>query len=143
MNNTLILYDNDSIEISNVLNEISEVISNSKLHKASDELKDIDNYSSIAVTISMEDENNFNLYKNLRDYNIDFVDKKLIIICIGNTKQDVIKHITEVQEITKKSDLYYYFINTNGEKSQNVMNAAINIKRYIEEPKKSIKRAIK
>lgn len=136
MNNTLILYDSDSIEISNVINKISEVILNSKSNKVSDELKEIDNYSSIVVIISMEVENNFNLYKNLRNYNIDFTDKKLIIICIGNTKQDVIKHITEIQEITKKSDLYYYFINTNDEKSQNVINAAINIKRYIEDPKK-------
>ena len=91
----------------------------------------------------MEDENNFKLYKSLRNYNIDFTNKKLIIICIGSTKQNVIKHITEVQEITKKSDLYYYFININDEKSENVMNATINIKRYIEEPKKSIKRVIK
>lgn len=143
MNNTLILYENASVETNNVLNKISEVISNSKLHQVSDELKNIDSYSNIAVTISIEDENNFNLYKSLRDYNIDFTDKKLVIVCIGSIKQDVIKHITEVQEITKKSDLYYYFINTNDEKSKNIMNAAINIKRYIEEPKKSIKRAIK
>ena len=71
--------------------------------------------------------NNFKLYKSLRNYNIDFTNKKLIIICIGSTKQNVIKHITEVQEITKKSDLYYYFININDEKSENVMNAAIKI----------------
>lgn len=140
MNNTLILYENDSIETNNILNKINEVISNSKLHQVSNELKNIDNYSNIAVTISMEDENNFNLYKSLRNYNIDFTDKKLVIICIGGTKQDVIKHITEVQEITKKSDLYYHFINTNDEKLENVMNAAINIKRYIEEPKKYKKR---
>ena len=143
MNNTLIIYDNANTKINNVLNKISEVIVDSKLHQVSDELKNIDNYSNIAVTIAMEDENNFKLYKSLRNYNIDFTNKKLIIICIGSTKQDVIKHITEVQEITKKSDLYYYFININDEKSENVMNAAINIKRYIEEPKKSIKRVIK
>ena len=110
MNNTLIIYDNANTKINNVLNKISEVI---------------------------VDENNFKLYKSLRNYNIDFTNKKLIIICIGSTKQNVIKHITEVQEITKKSDLYYYFININDEKSENVMNAAINIKRYIEEPKKA------
>ena len=127
MNNTLIIYDNANTKINNVLNKISEVIVDSKLHQVSDELKNIDNYSNIAVTIAMEDENNF----------------KLIIICIGSTKQNVIKHITEVQEITKKSDLYYYFININDKKSENVINAAINIKRYIEEPKKSIKRVIK
>ena len=133
MNNTLIIYDNANTKINNVLNKISEVI----VHQVSDELKNIDNYSNIAVTIAMEDENNFKLYKSLRNYNIDFTNKKLIIICIGSTKQNVIKHITEVQEITKKSDLYYYFININDEKSENVMNAAINIKRYIEEPKKA------
>lgn len=33
MNNTLILYENDSVEINNVLNKINEVISNSKLHQ--------------------------------------------------------------------------------------------------------------
>ena len=143
MNNTLIIYDNANTKINNVLNKISEVIVDSKLHQVSEELKNIDNYSNIAVTISMEDENNSKLYKNLRNYNIDFTNKKLIIICIGSTKQNVIKHITEVQEITKNSDLYYYFININDEKSENVMNAAINIKRYIEEPKKSIKRVIK
>ena len=137
MNNTLIIYDNANTKINNVLNKISEVIVDSKLHQVSDELKNIDNYSNIAVTIAMEDENNFKLYKSLRKYNIDFTNKKLIIICIGSTKQNVIKHITEVQEITKKSDLYYYFININDEKSENVMNAAINIKRYIEEPKKA------
>lgn len=136
MNNTLILYENDSVEINNVLNKINEVISNSKLHQVNDELVDIDNYSNIAVTISMEDENNFNLYKSLRDYNIDFTNKKLVIICIGSTKQDVIKHITEIKEITNKSDLYYHFINTNYEKLENIINAAINIKKYIEEPKK-------
>ena len=129
MNNTLIIYDNANTKINNVLNKISEVIVDSKLHQVSDELKNIDNYSNIAVTIAMEDENNFKLYKSLRNYNIDFTNKKLIIICIGSTKQNVIKHITEVQEITKKSE--------------NVINAAINIKRYIEEPKKSIKRVIK
>lgn len=137
MNNTLIIYDNANTKINNVLNKISEVIVDSKLHQVSDELKNIDNYSNIAVTIAMEDENNFKLYKSLRNYNIDFTNKKLIIICIGSTKQNVIKRITEVQEITKKSDLYYYFININDEKSENVMNAAINIKRYIEEPKKA------
>ena len=137
MNNTLIIYDNANTKINNVLNKISEVIVDSKLHQVSDELKNIDNYSNIAVTIAMEDENNFKLYKSLRNYNIDFTNKKLIIICIGSTKQNVIKHRTEVQEITKKSDLYYYFININDEKSENVMNAAINIKRYIEEPKKA------
>lgn len=136
MNNTLILYENDSVEINNVLNKINEVISNSKLHQVNDELVDVDNYSNIAVTISMEDENNFNLYKSLRDYNIDFTNKKLVIICIGSTKQDVIKHITEIKEITSKSDLYYRFINTKYEKLENIINAAINIKRYIEEPKK-------
>lgn len=136
MNNTLILYENDSVEINNVLNKINEVISNSKLHQVNDELVDVDNYSNIAITISMEDENNFNLYKSLRDYNIDFTNKKLVIICIGSTKQDVIKHITEIKEITNKSDLYYHFINTNYEKLENIINAAINIKRYIEEPKK-------
>lgn len=136
MNNTLILYENDSVEINNVLNKINEVISNSKLHQVNDELVDVDNYSNIAVTISMEDENNFNLYKSLRDYNIDFSNKKLVIICIGSTKQDVIKHITEIKEITNKSDLYYHFINTKYEKLENIINAAINIKRYIEEPKK-------
>ena len=143
MNNTLIIYDNANTKINNVLNKISEVIVDSKLHQVSDELKNIDNYSNIAVTIAMEDENNFKLYKSLRNYNIDFTNKKLIIICIGSTKQNVIKHITEVQEITTKSDLYYYFININDKKSENVINAAINIKRYIEEPKKSIKRVIK
>lgn len=62
----------------------------------------------------------------------------LIIYDNANTKiNNVLNKITEVQEITKKSDLYYYFININDEKSENVMNAAINIKRYIEEPKKA------
>ena len=83
MNNTLIIYDNANTKINNVLNKISEVIVDSKLHQVSDELKNIDNYSNIAVTIAMEDENNFKLYKSLRNYNIDFTNKKLIIICIG------------------------------------------------------------
>ena len=81
MNNTLIIYDNANTKINNVLNKISEVIVDSKLHQVSDELKNIDNYSNIAVTIAMEDENNFKLYKSLRNYNIDFTNKKLIIIC--------------------------------------------------------------
>ena len=68
MNNTLIIYDNANTKINNVLNKISEVIVDSKLHQVSDELKNIDNYSNIAVTIAMEDENNFKLYKSLRDY---------------------------------------------------------------------------
>ena len=72
MNNTLIIYDNANTKINNVLNKISEVIVDSKLHQVSDELKNIDNYSNIAVTIAMEDENNFKLYKSLRNYNIDF-----------------------------------------------------------------------
>ena len=137
MNNTLIIYDNANTKINNVLNKISEVIVDSKLHQVSDELKNNENYSNIAVTTAIENKNNFKLYKSLRNYNIDFTKNKLIIIGIGSTKQNVIKHITEVQEITKKSDLYYYFININDEKSENVMNAAINIKRYIEEPKKA------
>ena len=83
MNNTLIIYDNANTKINNVLNKISEVIVDSKLHQVSDELKNIYNYSNIAVTIAMEDENNFKLYKSLRNYNIDFTNKKLIIICIG------------------------------------------------------------
>lgn len=137
MYNTLILYENGSEETNNILNKISELMLNSKLHQVSNKLKDIDSYSNIAITISMEYGNNFNLYKGLRDYNINFIDKKLIIICIGSTKQNITKHITEVQEITKKSDLYYYFININDEKLENVINASVNINRYIEEPKKA------
>ena len=44
MNNTLIIYDNANTKINNVLNKISEVIVDSKLHQVSDELKNIDNY---------------------------------------------------------------------------------------------------
>ena len=53
MNNTIIIYDNANTKINNVLNKISEVIVDSKLHQVSDELKNIDNYSNIAVTIAI------------------------------------------------------------------------------------------
>ena len=134
MNKTLILYENDSIKIKDILNKVGIVIPNSKMQQINDEPKNIDSYSNILVAVFMEDENHFNLYKKLREYNIDFTDKKLVIVCIGSAKQDVIKYITKIQEIAKKSDLYYYFINIEYE---NVIEAATNIKKYIEAPKRN------
>lgn len=142
MNNTLILYENNSNkEVKEMLNKIEAIIYNAKLHQITEEIKDIDLYSNILVAISAEDENHFNLYKSLREHNIDFTDRKLIIVCIGKAKQDAIKYIGEVQDITKKYDLYYYFININGNVCENVTNAAINIRQYIETPKKKAQKS--
>ena len=86
----------------------------------------------------MYDENQFNLYESLKEYNIDFKDKKLVIVCIGSPKEDVNQYISTIQEITNKSDLYYYFIDISNNKNENITKAAINIKKYIEKPKKRL-----
>ena len=140
MENTLILYDNDFIEIKDILETISKVVSNSRLHNINNEFDDVDNYSNIIVAIS---ENNFNLYKCLKDYDINFENKKLIITYIGNVNEDVIKSINEIKEITKKSNLYYYFINLDYKRYENIINAGNNINKYIEINKRSKKRSIR
>ena len=137
MENTLILYDNDFIEIKDILETISKVVLNSRLHNINNELDDVDNYSNKIVAIS---ENNFNLYKCLKDYDINFENKKLIITYIGNVNEDVIKSINEIKEITKKSNLYYYFINLDYKRYENTINAGNNINKYIETNKRSKKR---
>ncbi len=142
MENTIILYDNDSMEIKEILEDINKIISNSRLNHINNKLN-IEDYSNIIVTISMKNEDNFNLYQYLRDYNIDFTNKKLIIIYIGTIKEDIMKFINEIRVITKKSDLYYCFINLNYEKYQNTINVANNINKYIETDKRSKKRSIK
>jgi len=142
MENTVILYDNDSMEIKEVLEAINRIIPNSKLNHINNKLN-IEDYSNIVVTISMEYEDNFNLYQYLRDYNIDFTNKKLIIIYIGSIKEDIMEFINEIKVITKKSDLYYCFINLNYRKYENTINAANNINKYIETNKRSKKRSIK
>ena len=133
MENTLILYDNDFIEIKDILETISKVVLNSRLHNINNELDDVDNYSNIIVVIS---KNNFNLYKCLKDYDINFENKKLIITYIGSVNEDVIKFINEIKEITKKSNLYYHFINLDYKKYENTINAGNNINKYIETNKK-------
>ena len=139
MENTLILYDNDFIEIKDILETISKVVSNSRLHNINNELDNIDNYSNIIVAIS---ENNFNLYKCLKDYDINFENKKLIITYIGNVNEDVIKSINEIKEITKKSNLYYHFINLDYKRYENTINAGNNINKYIQTNKRSKERSI-
>ncbi len=133
MENTIILYDNDFIEKKEVLETISKVVSNSRLHNINNQLDNIGNYSNIIVAIS---ENNFNLYKCLKDYDIDFENKKLIITYIGSRNEDVIKFIDEIKKITKKSNLYYYFINLDYKKYENTINAGNNINKYIQTNKK-------
>ena len=133
MDNTLILYDNDFIENKDILETISKIISNSRLHNINNKLDNIDNYSNIVVVIS---ENNFNLYKCLKDYDIGFESKKLIITYIGSRNEDVIKFIDEIKEITKKSNLYYYFINLDYKRYENTINAGNNINKYIQTNKK-------
>lgn len=133
MENTLILYDNDFIEIKDILETISKVVLNSRLHNINNELDNIDNYSNIIVAIS---ENNFNLYKCLKNYDINFENKKLIITYIGNVNEDVIKSINEIKEITKKSNLYYHFINLDYKIYENTINAGNNINKYIQTHKK-------
>jgi len=140
MENTLILYDNDFIEIKDILETISKVVLNSRLHNINNELDDVDNYSNIIVAIS---ENNFNLYKCLKDYDINFENKKLIITYIGSVNEDVIKFINEIKEITKKSNLYYHFINLDYKKYENTINAGNNINKYIETNKRSKERSIR
>ena len=140
MENTLILYDNDFIENKDILETISKIISNSRLHNINNKLDNIDNYSNIIVAIS---ENNFNLYKCLKNYDINFENKKLIITYIGSRNEDVIKFINEIKEITKKSNLYYYFINLDYKKYENIINAGNNINKYIEINKRSKKRSIR
>lgn len=139
MENTLILYDNDFIEIKDILETISKVVSNSRLHNINNEFDDVDNYSNIIVAIS---ENNFNLYKCLKDYDINFENKKLIITYIGSVNEDVIKSINEIKEITKKINLYYYFINLDYKRYENTINAGNNINKYIETNKRSKERSI-
>lgn len=140
MENTLILYDNDFIEIKDILETISKVVSNSRLHNINNKLDNIDNYSNIIVAIS---ENNFNLYKCLKNYDINFESKKLIITYIGSVNEDVIKSINEIKEITKKSNLYYHFINLDYKRYENTINAGNNINKYIETNKRSKKRSIR
>ena len=138
MNSTLILYENHSNYTKEILNKISTIISNSKVQKVSEKNNNTDNYSNILIAICVYDENQFNLYESLKEYNIDFKDKKLVIVCIGSPKEDVNQYISTIQEITNKSDLYYYFIDISNNKNENITKAAINIKKYIEKPKKRL-----
>lgn len=138
MNSTLILHKNNSNYTKEILNKISTIISNSKVQKVSEKNNNTDNYSNILIAICVYDENQFNLYESLKEYNIDFKDKKLVIVCIGSPKEDVNQYISTIQEITNKSDLYYYFIDISNNKNENITKAAINIKKYIEKPKKRL-----
>lgn len=138
MNSTLILHANNSNYTKEILNKISTIISNSKVQEVSEKNNNTDNYSNIIIAICVYDENQFNLYKSLKEYNIDFKDKKLVIVCIGKQKEDVNQYISTIQEITNKSDLYYHFIDIFNNKNDNITNAAINIKKYIEKPKKRL-----
>ena len=138
MNSTLILHANNSNYTKEILNKISIIISNSKVQEVSEKNNNTDNYSNILIAICMYDENQFNLYESLKEYNIDFKDKKLVIVCIGSPKEDVNQYISTIQEITNKSDLYYYFIDISNNKNENIAKAAINIKKYIEKPKKRL-----
>ena len=138
MNSTLILYENHSNYTKEILNKISTIISNSKVQEVSEKDNNTDNYSNILIAICVYDENQFNLYKSLKEYNIDFKNKKLVIVCIGKPKEDVNQYISTIQEITNKSDLYYYFIDISNNKNENITKAAINIKKYIEKPKKRL-----
>lgn len=138
MNSTLILHANNSNYTKEILNKISIIISNSKVQEVSEKNNNTDNYSNILIAICMYDENQFNLYESLKEYNIDFKDKKLVIVCIGSPKEDVNQYISTIQEITNKSDLYYYFIDISNNKNENITKAAINIKKYIEKPKKRL-----
>ena len=140
MENTLILYDNDFIEIKDILENVSKVVSNSRLHNINDKLDNIDNYSNIIVAIS---KNNFNLYKCLKNYDINFENKKLIITYVGNVNENVIKFINEIKVITKKSNLYYCFINLDYKRYENTINAGNNINKYIETNKRSKERSIR
>lgn len=139
MENTLILYDNDFIEIKDILENVSKVVSNSRLHNINNKLDNIDNYSNIIVAIS---ENNFNLYKCLKGYDINFENKKLIITYVGNINENVIKFINEIKVITKKSNLYYHFINLDYKRYENTINAGNNINKYIQTNKRSKERSI-
>ena len=138
MNSTLILHANNSNYTKEILNKISTIISNSKVQEVSEKNNNTDNYSNILIAICVYDENQFNLYESLKEYNIDFKDKKLVIVCIGSPKEDVNQYISTIQEITNKSDLYYYFIDISNNKNENIAKAAINIKKYIEKPKKRL-----
>lgn len=138
MNSTLILHANNSNYTKEILNKISTIISNSKVQEVSEKDNNTDNYSNILIAICVYDENQFNLYKSLKEYNIDFKNKKLVIVCIGKPKEDVNQYISTIQEITNKSDLYYYFIDISNNKNENITKAAINIKKYIEKPKKRL-----
>lgn len=138
MNSTLILHANNSNYTKEILNKISTIISNSKVQEVSEKNNNTDNYSNILIAICVYDENQFNLYKSLKEYNIDFKNKKLVIVCIGKPKEDVNQYISTIQEITNKSDLYYYFIDISNNKNENITKAAINIKKYIEKPKKRL-----
>lgn len=138
MNSTLILHANNSNYTKEILNKISTIISNSKVQEVSEKDNNTDNYSNILIAICVYDENQFNLYESLKEYNIDFKDKKLVIVCIGSPKEDVNQYISTIQEITNKSDLYYYFIDISNNKNENITKAAINIKKYIEKPKKRL-----
>lgn len=138
MNSTLILHKNNSNYTKEILNKISTIISNSKVQEVSEKDNNTDNYSNILIAICVYDENQFNLYESLKEYNIDFKDKKLVIVCIGKPKEDVNQYISTIQEITNKSDLYYYFIDISNNKNENITKAAINIKKYIEKPKKRL-----
>lgn len=138
MNSTLILHKNNSNYTKEILNKISTIISNSKVQEVSEKDNNTDNYSNILIAICVYDENQFNLYKSLKEYNIDFKNKKLVIVCIGKPKEDVNQYISTIQEITNKSDLYYYFIDISNNKNENITKAAINIKKYIEKPKKRL-----
>ena len=108
MNSTLILHANNSNYTKEILNKISTIISNSKVQEVSEKDNNTDNYSNILIAICVYDENQFNLYESLKEYNIDFKDKKLVIVCIGSPKEDVNQYISTIQETIAISNFFIF-----------------------------------
>lgn len=168
MNNTLVLYESNYNTTKKAAEIISFIVGNSKLLDIENSPNSIDKYSNIVIAFPLYGKKTGNkTIKYLEKYNFDFTNKKLIVVCVGLSKKEGIQYSTQIQNITKKANIYYHFIHgelalsklTQEDKSSiknfseiinvpfkdmgefketEAVKAAINIKKYIDRPQKTV-----
>lgn len=168
MNNTLVLYESNYNTTKKVAEIISFIVGNSKLLDIENSPNSIDKYSNIIIAFPLfGNKTGYKTIRYLEKHNFDFTNKKLIVVCVGISKKDGIQYSTQIQNITKKANIYYHFIHgelvlsklTEEDKSSmkkfseiinvpfkdmgefketEAVKAAINIKKYIDRPQKTV-----
>lgn len=168
MNNTLVLYESNYNTTKKTAEIISFIVGNSKLLNIESGPNSIEKYSNIVILFPLfGNKTAYKIIKYLEKYNFDFTNKKLIVVCVGISKKDGIQYSNQIQNITKKANIYYHFI--HGElvisklteedkfnikkfsqmvnipfkdmgkfKEAEAVKAAINIKKYIDRPQKTV-----